>query len=248
MGVKCPLVPSHIRTLSDYFALFGQYFVQEGPFWYRGHSDVGWTLMPTALRYEADGARTKALGLIAEFRRIAEIKQSRPPAPNDELGWTQVAQHYGIPTRLLDWTESPMVALYFACTDHQSDGLVFVLDPISLNRLSDAKAPRILDARIDEKTITNYLRGNSRKGKPPAIAINPVWNSERIMLQKGAFTVHSDGPLAPNTPTLAAVPIPREAKPTLQTELERVGIDEMTIFPELEHACRHLRRRAGLVA
>jgi hypothetical protein len=49
-----------------------------------------------------------------------------------------------------------------------------------------------------------------------------------------------------STVQLAAVQVPHEAKSTLRAELERVGIDEMTIFPEFEHACAHLIRRARL--
>ena len=47
-------------------------------------------------------------------------------------------------------------------------------------------------------------------------------------------------------PSLVAIPILKEVKHGLREELQRIGVDEMTLFPELEHACIHLRRRAGL--
>lgn len=192
----------------------------------------------------------RALALLAEFKRVAEIKLSPPPQRDDELGWCQVAQHYGLPTRLLDWTENPQNALYFACDDHQKDGLVFVLNPVDLNRLSYPDRPRVLDANQDAEIIGQYLRlgGEQRKDGLRTVAINPVWNSPRIQLQRGTFTVHGsrDLELASDTPSLAAVPIPREAKPKLRAELEVVAINQSTIFPEPEYTCAYLRRRAKL--
>jgi len=251
-AVKCPLVSEYVGSLADYLAVLASIFQSEEPFWFRGHGDVGWGLVPSALRYPTEEKRTRALGLVAELRRVAEMKLTRPPADDDEFGWLQVAQHYGLPTRLLDWTENAVVALYFACEAQNVDGAVFMINPVALNRLSYPKTPRILHGRLDRAVIRKYLRLGGEKAKLGlrTIAVNPVWNSERIMLQRGVFTLHGsrDMALLGSTPSLAAVPIPKESKVRLRADLERVGIDEMTIFPELEHACRHLKRRAGLSA
>jgi hypothetical protein len=164
--------------------------------------------------------------------------------------WAQLAQHYGLPTRLLDWTESATVALYFACLKQDHDGLVLLFNPVDLNRLSYPTLPRILDPQADDEIIRRYLRlgpGEKPNGRFP-IAINPVWNSERLVLQKGVFTLHGTRLTltGKDVRSLVALPILREHKKQLRSELQRVGVDEMTIFPELEHFCIHLKRRAGL--
>ena len=233
--------------MADYVGVLGGSFASRERLWFRGHGDIFWELVPSALRYLTEAKRDQALDLLPEFKRVAEIKQARPPQPDDELGWHQIAQHFGLPTRLLDWSENLLIALYFACEEVDADGMVFVLNPVALNRLSYPDRPRILDGRLDEAVIKKYLRLSGRQSKRGlrTVAVNPVWNSERIMLQKGAFTLHGsrDLELPGDTPSLAGIPIPKESKGALRADLERVGIDEMTIFPELEHACRHLRRR-----
>lgn len=248
--VNCPKLRAKIQSLADFFAIISSTINTTGQFWFRGHASVEWDLTPSALRYSAKAKRTRALELLPEFKRVAEIRIPRPPRPGEDLMWVQLAQHYGLPTRLLDWTESATIALFFACEKPMRDGLVFVLNPIDLNRLSDPKKPRVLDAHSDEEIIRRYLRlGGKRtpRARSP-IAVNPVWNSERLMLQKGVFTLHGarfslDGN---QVPSLVALPILRESKLKLRSELERVGVDEMAIFPELEHSCRHMKRRAGL--
>lgn len=247
---KCPILRSKIQSLADYFSVISNAIKEVGPFWFRGHAKVEWSLAPFALRFPFKSEREKALGLIADFKRIAEIKLPRPPLAEQDLMWVQLARHYGLPTRLLDWTESATVALFFACQGADHDGMVFVLNPIDLNRLSYPRKPAILDANLDSAEILTYLRlgpGYSPSGRNP-IAINPVWNSERLMLQKGVFTLHgSRFDLSGDKVTsLVALPILRESKLRLRAELERVGVDEMTIFPELEHSCRHLIHKSDL--
>lgn len=252
--VKCPRLRERVTSLSDFLAVISNAIRTEEPFWFRGHSDVRCSLTPSALRFKSQPDRERALGLMADFRRVAEIKLPRPPNADAELKWAQIAQHFGLPTRLLDWTESATTALYFACLGKDgldsTDGVVLILNPIDLNRLSYPKKPRVLDPQADEAVIRSYLKTgakSSKNGRYP-VAVNPVWNSERLIMQKGVFTIHGgrfdlDGG---GIPSLAAIPILRESKKELLSQLQRIGIDEMTLFPELEHSCTHLKRKAGL--
>jgi len=241
-----------IGSLSDFFAVFSWTLDSTKLFWFRGHSRSDYRLAPTALRYEEDEKRDKALSLVADMRRFVEMKLDRPPAADDHLGWMQVAQHYGLPTRLLDWTQNAAVALFFACCkDEDADGLVVILNPIELNQGVDPRSPRIFNSQRDVHIIEPYftLDGRIRRNGKKTIAINPTWNTDRIAMQQGAFTLHGSRKFEldrSQASSLLYVPILSEHKESLLNELQRVGIGEMFIFPEPEHVCAHLRRTAKL--
>lgn len=241
-----------IESLSDFFAVFHSLLDPTKIFWFRGHSLREYQLCPSALRYKTEGERQAALDLIGDMKRFLEWKLPRPPEPTNELGWMQVAQHHGLPTRLLDWTQNAAVALFFACCSNPGkDGLVAVLNPIELNQQSTSSS-RILTLQRDEATISKYMNldGVHRpRHKTPTIAINPTWNNERIAMQQGAFTLHGSAKFelgSDQAKSLILVPILKEHKLHLLSELERVGIGEMFIFPEPEYVCSHLRRGARL--
>jgi hypothetical protein len=241
-----------VATLSDFFGVFHSLLEPNKPFWFRGHSKVEYQLAPTALRFDDAEKRERALGLITDMKRFLEMRLARPPKDDDDLGWTQVAQHYGLPTRLLDWTQNAAVALFFACTSNQqNDGLVLILNPLELNQMVDPKRPRIFNSQKDSGLIRPYLDLDgalSKRGKR-TIAINPTWNNERIAMQQGAFTLHGSRKFEldrTQASSLIYVPILHEHKSGLLYELERAGIGEMFIFPEPEHVCAHLRRNAKL--
>ncbi len=247
------LIAEEIESISDYFAVFNSLLRAGDTFWFRGHADYTWSLTPSALRYSDEAQRNEALGLVTEFKRLGDIKLGKAPDPEDELKWLQLAQHYGLPTRLLDWTQNPAIALYFACLDPEAEGLVFILNPVDLNRAADPKRPRVFDSLLDRDKLAPYFRLSGKRNPRGrrTIAINPTWNSERIMLQQGTFTLHGAREFAltrEQAESLAYLPIPGTVKNTLRSELERISVDEMSIFPELEHLCRQLKRRAGLLS
>jgi hypothetical protein len=254
--VRCPQVSQKINSLADYFAVISSTVSGEDVFWFRGHSDVSYSLIPSGLRLSKVSDRVKAYELMAEFKRVAVHKLERPPvagSPAEDMEWAQIAQHHGLPTRLLDWTESATTALYFACEKKlDSDGIVFLMNPVSLNIWSfrDDKLG-ILDPRTHKELINRYLFAKPTESKraTPPLAVNPVWNTERLIVQRGKFTLHGRKfSLNLNVPTLLGIPILKEAKPQLRSDLQRIGVDEMTLYPELEHSCNHLKRLSGLAA
>jgi hypothetical protein len=251
----CSIYPQNIDHIGRYFDVCNSVMKEDEEFWFRGHANITRELVPSALRYETLAKRNKALNLLAEFKRYAEIKIVSPPGAKEQLKWVQLARHHGLPTRLLDWTRSAAIALYFACyryyEDDWIDGGVFILNPVSLNRQVDLKNRRVFDAHSDASVIDQYLRltGVKRSNGRHTIAIYPVWNSERIMLQQGTFTLAGSREFALNdkqAPGLVCLRIRKEYKKQLLTELDHIGINEMSIFPEPEHTCNYLTWRAKL--
>lgn len=253
---RARLVRAEIKSLSDYFATIEYDVKRHGSeeLWYRGHADVSWSLIPAALRPATRANREKALNLLREFKRLAELKLKPPTGDDAELKWVQYAQHYGLPTRLLDWTTNPMAALYFAALEKNSHGAVYAFDPIELNQRNvGAQCDRPLDSQRDLPKITKYLRltGMASRRGLRTVAIKPTWNSERIVAQHGCFTLHGSRSFfisKDDAPSLCCIPILRGAKASLMRQLNENGSGEMDLFPELEHLCNHLRRNANLSA
>lgn len=252
----CQVLPTAPESLAELLQLLSSSLSDGSVFWFRGQGSYTWRLTPSALRYANETDRTKALKLLADFKRVAKIKLPHNSDARDLLDWVQLAQHFGLPTRLLDWTQNPVVALWFACTASEDDGAVFLINPVVLNRASHLKCARICDVEQDARSINALLALDGRvlKSGGRTIAVQPVWNSERLMRQQGVFTLHgsrelslSDAKLG-NTgmPSLICIPILADEKPTLRRELTRIGVDEMSLFPELEHACSHLKHIADL--
>lgn len=252
LGPDCRCVYRRITRLGLYFDIINGLLKEESTFWFRGNADLGDRLIPSALRYPRLSKRNRALNLLNDFKRFGELKLPKAPSANEEFKWIQLAQHYGLPTRLLDWTKNAAIALYFACEQEpKKDGAVFILNPIDLNREAFPKGARVFDPHQDAKLIKKYLMlDGSRDPKGlKTIALNPPWNSERIMLQQGVFTLHGSRRFIltdRQAPSLVYLKIEKDYKAILLQELERVGINEMSIFPEAEHMCRYLKWREKL--
>ena len=249
LGGRCKLLSSSLENLADFIQIVGG-VEDAGRIWYRGQADIAWELKPKAYRFESEAQQARALALLQDFRRHAITKIETPPPQNEEIEWLGIAQHYGLPTQLLDWTKNPAMALYFACCEYRdTGGAVYLFQPSDLNRRASSQLGKpisggVYDAEVEEDRhlIRKYVNASEARG---CIALNPAYNSARILQQKGAFTLHADNTeiTKDEAPSLTAISIPAKRKQRLLRELSVIGIDEMSIFPELEHMCKHLTKQ-----
>jgi hypothetical protein len=209
-------------------------------------------LVPQAFRSnpERPGQFYDETGLIGHFVSRAPSRLHRPcPDANDFFGWLFLAQHYGLPTRLLDWTESPLVAAYFAVLEHPNDdGCIWALWP---NRFFDAAngLVQIRDPRV-RKIAGSAFTGRRLPKVVPAMAIDGQEIDPRMQAQMSRFTLHSDHTSLeggePESPQwLVQFVIPKKAKETVRAQLSALGIRRSNLFPDLASLAAELRSMVG---
>lgn len=211
--------------------------------WYRGHSNENWNLVPSLPR--EDNWEIKEKELFLEFSKTASRLFDK--RSND---WEILfdMQHYWIPTRLLDWSTVMGVAIAFILHNDYSEAensALFILDPVSLNRLSGRddiiNVPE--DKTYEYKTI--YWEKRPFQVEKP-LAIRPGQQSDRIRAQKGVFTVH--GTLDSGFENAAQdcykkIVLTSEAKEEAKDFLKWANLDEYTIYPDIVGMAQHIKRK-----
>lgn len=210
--------------------------------WYRGHDDHRWDLLPHVKRDPFCFMDQAEQYMATNFR--TEAKKRLQHYPTTDSGWLSLMQHYGLPTRLLDWSESPLVALYFAVMDREStqhDAALWCLNPTALNahQSKDRKMDYVFP--MDYQTVLDIIVPAFIPTDPSnrVIACSSVENDLRMYVQQSAFTVHDcDTPLncLPYAEhVLSKAIIPKDAKPFFRHTLELMGFSLGTVFPDIEH-------------
>lgn len=138
--------PDALRAISSDYPDRTDLDVRAKTAWYRGHSGLHWKLWPSVCRLVGYTTR-REVDMNLAFRHKASFLPDLPPA-NDLAAWLSRMQHHGLPTRLLDWTESQTAALYFAIDEHTEYARwermdlfrphVWMLNPFALNWVATA--------------------------------------------------------------------------------------------------------------
>lgn len=211
--------------------------------WYRGHSHASWPLVPGLFR-NSDWPKREKQAFLAFDRTASRLFDKR------RSDWEILfdMQHYGIPTRLLDWSEALGVAIAFIMhtpVQVPTDAAVYVLDPFALNKMSGHREIKSLpaDNGFDYRKIY-WLDDPVRVDRP--IAVYPPLQSARLFAQRGVFTIHghnSEGVETQAPKAVKKVVLPAGARPAAMEFLQHANLDEYAIYPDIVGMARLLRRQ-----
>ncbi|WP_448140650.1 FRG domain-containing protein [Stenotrophomonas sepilia] len=205
--------------------------------WYRGHAEKAWGLMPGYHRMKRPPPESV---LINRFKQNANLLIAQRPKTNFE--WLFLMQHYGVPTRLLDWTESPLTALYFSVVGSpKRDGAIWVLDPVKLNQATKARPDDYkFVPSFDDDRVRDY-ETHVVEAKPDLVmepmALIATRNNARIQAQLGVFTIshHAKRDLVQigDGNHVTGFEVPNTKKKRILEELEILAYGKFQVFPEL---------------
>ena len=265
------LIQSCKGTLGDYLRLVkevrGEWINpdadcigDEGPPWFRGQGDSSWGLVPRIYRREFSNADEKELR--HEFQS-AGIQLVGSAVLRTKWDWYFLMQHYGAPTRLLDWTINPLVALFFSLEDHieekrTSDAAVWAIDPWWLNKrqFSGCDGPLLPDWGEANGLLPDLDRAfaGAKVWHQLPVAIEPPHLDERLSAQGSRFVVFGKtkdltrSALARGTRSyrrrgairLSKIVIPAGKTKRLLRELDQLNINRAVLFPDLGGLAAHM--------
>ena len=201
-----------IESLSRLFDFANDY--RNGTWVYRGVSDSDYLLTPKARRLGLDSTQERRV-FRAFFREAAAYGMTEHDSEWDSLA---VAQHHGLPTRLLDWTENILVAAFFACrSNFDRDGAIYALKTASFY----------------DRNISPFHLDRTAKFRPSHV-------TRRITAQHGLFTVHpaelrhlNVGDSKRKAYQVRKCQISEKSKEQLLWDLSRLDINVRSLFPDL---------------
>lgn len=263
---------TEVRSVSGLIAELEKLdYVKKG-LWFRGTGDAKYQLLPSLFRNSRVSTQAGLKKLEHDLNEMFRIR-SVPYVENGlaaSSDWDRLffMQHHRVPTRLLDWSGSPLVSLHFAVTSVKldtagrpvADVAVWALDPAAWNNAAyaDTSFPGgVLSAR--DSWLKRYEPDEvytQPNGLPP-VALRGTHNSPRIVAQQGYFTVF--GPradamekayCAPDAPAFPAdclvkFVIPKNDVLKVRDEVFALGVSESTIYPDLEGLAAELKRIFG---
>jgi hypothetical protein len=239
--------------------------------WFRGHPKVFNELTPGIFREKFELEIYRALRPDAEFSITESFKRKAPslisnlPEVEDYISWLFLMQHHGTPTRLLDWTKSALVGLYFAVDQHHSeDGELWAMYPEALNEhngyfglpLPRCKILRYLAAEPNHNNPEKLAEEIELKEIPQyPHAVDPPSFFPRMVTQLSTFTIHPRSKIGYTIPeimtkeeNLVRYIIPNGCKRRLLSDLAALGITKVTLFQDLDSLSHDVVQESNVLA
>lgn len=222
---------------------------------YRGLNNVDYPLATSLMRLGSDYPRLER-HLLRNFKKYAH----RNAAPGDSIwNWLAVAQHHGLPTRLLDWTYSPYVALHFATANHEqynTDGIIWAVNYVETNNFLPPQLTSVIQeegsnaftAEMLESVCKTIQAFDQLQEKPFTIFLEPPSLDERIVNQHALFSLMSgpnyrlDNWLQDYPQHYFKIIIPTDLKIEIRDKLDQANITERMLFPGLNGLSVWLKR------
>lgn len=255
-----------VRNVSSASELLA--IIQSPPFsdarWaFRGHGDTDWLLKASIERIATKPGIAEDY-VEREFKRRAHHYLHDLPGDQEDLEWLALMQHYGAPTRLLDWTKSPYVAAFFAaeCASPEKDFAIWAVDQDSVK--AEALAMLGLNNPGDDTNLasrenfTRIYRDQQPANLYLVVPIQPYRMNERLTIQQGVFLCANNPVIGFRTclkrlldcaqkkgkmsgPWLYKLVVTRKARMGVLEILNRMNINSATLFPGLDGFARSLR-------
>lgn len=187
---------------------------------YRGQSNAEYKLIPSLGREVSDSARIEH-NMLSIFE--SEYRQFTSFECKTRWELLALAQHHGLPTRLLDWTLSPLVALFFAVKDlREHDASVYIMEHSKW--IYGDRTSKEFPESVEESWV--YM---------------PIHVTPRLRAQQAVFTVQPDVHKELQVDTLEKLTIPNEFLAQIRWELMTYGISHKVIFPDIDGLCADLK-------
>lgn len=236
--------------------------------WFRGHRCATHKLVPTLHRLSVEGfAEASAFNIF--WARGRGLRQFDHLDPGDQWDWYFAARHHGLPSRLLDWSQNALVALFFATEEHtpakccrsrNEPARVWLLEPTAMNRaFFGDSCVYIPNDRDGDDFVRHWLPSKLNPSQPQfvyeseeysaehAVALYPCATNERLIAQQGMFTVHgtSRAPLdlqlaaVPNT-RLAYIELERRTIASIRDQLSWLGVNNFAVDADGDGLAKYL--------
>lgn len=235
--IKIKSIDNLIEEIRKLKAFYGKQ-----PIWFRGQEDSEWPLEPSIHRGKL---LEKENYVTNDFYIFVNQIEDNAPSKDNYAAWMSLMQHYGLPTRILDWSSSPLVACYFALEKNREkskNACIWVLVPRKINiqegfgeyvypidayTVQQMLMPAFKDKVVLEEKFVNKI-----------IACHSVKKDLRMYSQQSSFTVHNSQRKLEDIcddKTLFKFIIPQSCKERMYESINILGISTRFIYPDMEH-------------